>query len=134
MCAANLKCVVQKPYNMSQSDYPQKAWEGSERRTPTPMTRLVEAAVKEAMEEHEEKVKRHLDDRFDELKAIMLNAFPNGDPIGHKEFHQKQIEYMNDKIALWKEIRSKSIIGILWAGAGFLAMAVLEYVKRGMLK
>lgn len=98
------------------------------------MTRLVEAAVKEAMEEHEEKVKKHLDDRFDELKDIMLSAFPNGDPVGHKEFHQKQIEYMNDKIALWKEIRSKSIIGVLWATAGFIALAVLEYVKRSVLK
>lgn len=95
---------------------------------------MVEVAVKQAMEEHEVKVRQHLDDRFDELKAIMLSAFPNGDPIGHKEFHQKQIEYMNDRIALWKEIRSKSIIGILWAGAGFIAMAVLEYVKRGLLK
>lgn len=62
MWAANLKCWVQKPYTMSKPDYPQEAWEGSERRTPTHMTRLVEAAVKEAMEEHEEKVKRHLDD------------------------------------------------------------------------
>lgn len=120
---------------MSRPNLYQESWDGSERRvSPGHLTELVEVAVNEAMVKHEDKVRKHLDDRFDELKAIMLSAFPNGDPVGHKEFHQKQIEYMNDKIALWKEIRSKSIIGILWATAGFIAMAVLEYVKRSVLK
>lgn len=95
---------------------------------------MVEVAVKQAMEEHEVKVRQHLDSRFDELKSIMLSAFPENDPVKHREFHQKQIDFMNEKIALWKEIRSKSIVGILWASAGFVAMAILEYVKRGLLK
>ena len=120
---------------MSRPNIHQESWDSFERRVPpSQLTALVEVAVKEAMEEHEERVKKHLDDRFDELKAIMLSAFPNGDPIGHKQFHQKQIDYMNERIALWKEIRSKSIIGILWAAAGFMAMAVLEYIKRSVLK
>ena len=37
---------------------------------------MVEVAVKQAMEEHEVKVRQHLDSRFDELKSIMLSAFP----------------------------------------------------------
>lgn len=109
---------------------PDDMWGGENRRKPTRMTQLVEEAVQDAMDKLEVKVKAHLDHRFDELKAIMLSAFPDGDPIGHKQYHQKQIDYMNERISLWKDIRSKSIIGTLWLLAGFIGMATLEYVKR----
>ena len=99
-----------------------------------PMAILVEAAVRVAMEKHEDKAKQHLDSRFDELKAIMTSAFPEGDPVGHRQYHQKQIDYMNERMSLWKDIRSKSIIGILWLMLGFVGMAVLEYAKRKVLE
>lgn len=118
---------------MPRPDY-QQTDDGVDARTSTRMSQLVEVAVKEAMAKHEVKVKEHLDSRFDELKSIMLSAFPDGDPIGHKIYHQKQIDYMNEKIALWKDIRSKSIIGVLWAVLGFVGMATLEYLKREIQK
>ncbi len=109
-------------------------WDGPNRRKPTRMTELVEDAVKEAMEEHEEKVRQHLDARFNELKAIMLSAFPDGDPIGHRQYHQKQIDYMNERIALWRDIRNKSVVGTLWLLGSFIAMAAWEYIKRQVQK
>ena len=109
------------------------------------MTNELEAAVKQAMEKHEVKIKQeleiteaktkaHLDHRFDELKLIMISAFPDGDPVGHKQYHQVQIDFMNERRALWKDIRSKSIVGIIFMLLGFLGMAVIEYAKREITK
>lgn len=109
-------------------------WVGLNRREPTQMTKLIEETVKGAVESHEAKVKLHLDGRFDELKGIMLSAFPDGDPIGHRQFHQIQIDYMNERRQLWKDIRSKGIIGLLWLVLGLVGTAVWEYLKREAVK
>lgn len=116
------------------NDYQEESWEGQDRRAPSTMSQQIEQALKQAMERHDVQVKAHLDNRFDELKNIMLSAFPDGDPVGHRQYHQTQIDYMNERRLLWKDIRSKSIIGGLWLLLGFLGMAVIEYLKREITK
>lgn len=109
-------------------------WGDSNKRKPTPMPSEIEAAVKEAVEKNEARVKQHLDNRFDELKSIMLSAFPDGDPVGHKQYHQTQIDYMNERRQLWKDIRSKSVIGLLYLGLTLIGTAVWQYLQREIVK
>lgn len=104
-------------------------WVGEERRDSTHLSLRIQVAVNEAMEEHEKKVKGHIDGKFQELTDVILSAFPGDDPLGHRQYHQKQIDYMTEKMALWKDIRTKSVTGVLWLLLGLLGTALWEYFK-----
>jgi hypothetical protein len=114
---------------MADPDKSHPRWQGHERRAGHPAQAAIDQAVAAAMEQHESDSRRHMDKRFDELKAIMLSGFPENDPAGHRQYHQKQIDYMNERIALWRELRSKGVIGLLWLTLGLLGTAVWEYIK-----
>ena len=104
-------------------------WGGPERRDPTHLSMRIQLAVNEAMEEHEAKVKKHMDDKFNELTGVILSAFPGDDPAGHRQYHQKQIDYMTERMALWRDIRTKSVTGVLWLLLGLIGTALWEYFK-----
>lgn len=110
------------------------SWVGRDRRDPAHTSARIQLAVNEAMAEHEEKVKAHMDARFDQLTKIVVSAFPGDDPVGHRQYHQKQIDYMNERMALWKDIRSKSVTGIVWLLLGLLGTALWEYFKLEVRK
>ena len=104
-------------------------WAGPERRDNSHVSMRIQLAVNEAMEEHEKKVKEHIDNKFIELTKLIESAFPGDDPAGHRQYHQKQIDYMNERMALWKDIRAKSVTGVLWLLLGLLGTALWEYFK-----
>lgn len=96
--------------------------------------RTIEDAVDSAIRKHEEKAQHRIDEQIKKLEALVVSGFPNSDPKGHCEYHQKQIDYMNERIALWREVRNKSLAGIVWLLLALIGSAILEYVKKGLTK
>jgi hypothetical protein len=55
--------------------------------------------------------------------ALTLKAFPEGDPDGHKAYHEAQMKASEDKAAFWAKMRFElSRAGLL----GFLAWAGIQ--------
>lgn len=94
---------------------------------------LVELAVAKQLAARDEKLTSYIDLKFQELHDTFLGAFPDSDPAGHKAYHVEQIEYMKEKRALYKDIRSKTVVGIVWMGVVLLGTALLDYAKRRLL-
>lgn len=41
-----------------------------------------------------------------QLRNLMNEAFPSGDPNGHRRFHEAAIEAAEDRAKFWKEMRN----------------------------
>ena len=89
----------------------------------------IDQKIRDALEAHADEQKQHLDHKMEELRSMFCSAFPNGDPSGHRAYHETQIEYMNARIALWKEIRDKTLVGLVWLLLLATGSAILEYIK-----
>lgn len=62
---------------------------------------------------------------IDELRR----AFPNGDPDGHRRFHEAIIQKEEDKAQFYRTLRDKLVERGLWALLALLGAAVWLYVK-----
>ena len=63
------------------------------------------------------------------VATLMLKAFPEGDPDGHKAAHEADIQAAKDKAEFWKKMRFElSRAGLL----GFLAWAVIQIWKGAL--
>lgn len=84
--------------------------------------------------EMEGKLLGRMDDRFEELKKLFMDAFPGGDPHGHRIAHEKVIK-SSDR---WEKIKfgvlEKITSGGVWAGMLFVALAVWEQFKHEVKK
>lgn len=89
----------------------------------------IDRRVKQRLDEHMVLQARDLDVRFDELKTLLRSAFPGGDPIKHKQYHDEAIEYMQERRELWRSIREKTVTGVVWMGLTAFGAALWSYVK-----
>lgn len=108
-------------------------YEGPERRgealTEDRVKLMIGEAVKRALTEHEQHLMAHMDAQFATLRQTFAEAFPNGDPHGHRLAHEKAIRNASwwDKIK--SEAASKTITAGLWVTLAFVAMAIWEHIK-----
>ena len=102
----------------------------NDRRKDSPMPVLLELVKKvhESQKELDRKLTKHMTEETDELaKAItklMAEAFPEGDPGGHRRHHELVIQQAEERAKFWHEMR---LAAAKWAGIGllgFLATAV----------
>lgn len=80
--------------------------------------------MSEALEEHEEKMVKHMDGQFKRLESMFSSAFPGGDPAGHRMAHEAQIKQAVGWEKLKSEVVSKFLTGGLWMAAGWLALTL----------
>ena len=77
--------------------------------------------VHESQQELDAKLTRHMTDETDELAQaitkLMKEAFPEGDPDGHRRHHELVILREEEKAKFWHEMR---IAAAKWAGLGLL--------------
>lgn len=85
---------------------------------------LIERAVSEALEDHEAKMVRHMDQNFHRLETMFASAFPGGDPAGHRMAHETQIKQAVGWEKLKSEVVSKFLTGGLWMAAGWGLLAL----------
>ena len=67
----------------------------------------------------------------EEIAKLMNNAFPEGDPSGHRTYHESQMAAIADNAAFWKTMRNEvskwGILGVL----GFIVIAALKHFLEG---
>lgn len=95
---------------------------------------LIQFRVAEAVEAERENMKGNIATAVAACEARMLLAFPDSDAVGHKRFHEQEIENNKERKALMKDIRHKAIIGFIWLFVGLGSTAFWEYIKREVHK
>ena len=91
---------------------------------------MIQEAVSKALATHEQHLTLHMDKQFALLRQSFADAFPGGDPHGHRIAHEKAIRNAGwwDKIK--SEAASKTITASLWVTLAFIAMSVWEHIKQ----
>jgi len=73
-----------------------------------------------------DKLTAHMTEEAQELASaierLMSDAFPAGDPAGHKRYHEAFIQQAEDKAEFWKKMRLELA---KWGLLGFLGWAVV---------
>ena len=90
---------------------------------------MIQEAVSKALVTHEQHLMLHMDKQFAALRHTFSEAFPGGDPHGHRIAHEKAIRNAGwwDKIK--SEAASKTITAGLWVTMAFIAAAIWEHIK-----
>ena len=84
------------------------------------------------------RLSQHMHDETLELAEaivkLMLRAFPEGDPDGHKRHHEAVIKAAEEKAEFWKSMRKKvtewGLVGVL----GWAAFALWAAFLKGPVK
>lgn len=66
---------------------------------------------------------------MEEMRELFDSAFPEGDPKGHRAYHEEQLALLKERTAFWREIRQKTLVALLWAALLALGTATLDYLK-----
>lgn len=74
-----------------------------------------------------------LERRADEMERRFTEAFPAGDHLGHRAYHDMMIEEARDRKKLIAAVKEKTIGGLVWAGVIAIGLSMFQYVKA-MLK
>lgn len=95
---------------------------------------MIQEAVSKALTNHEQHLTAHMDRQFALLKQSFADAFPSGDPHGHRLAHEKAIRNATGWDKLKSDLLSKFLTAGLWVAAGWLAFAVWEAFKHEVRK
>lgn len=91
---------------------------------------MIQEAVSKALVTHEQHLTLHMDRQFASLKQTFADAFPGGDPHGHRLAHEKAIA----NASWWDKAKSDAFAKLtaagLWAVVVFLAVAAWEHIKQ----
>ena len=109
-------------------------WDGIERRISDPRTLRdlhdrIDARIRIHLDEHNKQEAERLERSFNELKSILISAFPDDDPKKHRDYHEDVMQYMKDNREMWKSIREKTLAGLIWAGVAALGAAIWQVIK-----
>jgi hypothetical protein len=94
---------------------------------------LINEALTNALEQHENKMLVHLDTKFEQVVTAFASAFPGGDPHGHRLAHEKAIRTATEWDKMKADVTSKFLSAGLWATVGFVAFAVWDSVKAHII-
>jgi len=109
-------------------------YDGPERRESTltedRVKLMIQEAVQTALTAHEQHLMQHMDRQFASLRHTFSEAFPGGDPHGHRLAHEKLIA----NASWWDRVKSdavgKATAAGLWAVIVFLCVAAWEHIKQ----
>lgn len=93
---------------------------------------MVEEEVERRLSKLEEKLMLHMDSKFAQLHRLISDAFPGGDPHGHRAYHELQIKQADGWEKIKGEVLSKFLSSGLWVAAGWLAFSVWQAFKEGV--
>lgn len=93
---------------------------------------MIEEEVERRVSKLEERLMLHMDAKFAQLHKLISDAFPNGDPHGHRMFHERQIKDADTWASMKADILSKFLTSGLWVAAGWLAYAIWQSFKQSV--
>lgn len=110
------------------------SYDGPERRTASltedRVALMIEQAVQTALRNHEQHLMTHMDKQFATLRHAFSEAFPGGDPHGHRLAHEKFISNANWWDRVKADAAGKLATAGIWVFLLFLAAAAWEYIKH----
>ena len=95
---------------------------------------MIQEAVQKALAAHEQHLTLHMDKQFASLRQTFSEAFPGGDPHGHRLAHEKAIRNATGWDKLKAEVASKFLTAGLWVAVGWMAIAIWEAFKHEVKK
>jgi len=128
------------------SDFDHTKYEGPERREPrtfcpaapsvseAQISVMIEEELERRLGKFEDKMLLHMDVKFAQLHKLITDAYPNGDPHGHRAYHELQIKQADGWDKIKGDILSKFLTSGLWLGAAYLAFAVWQAFKSDVQK
>lgn len=93
---------------------------------------MIEEEVERRVSKLEERLMMHMDTKFAQLHKLISDAFPDGDPHGHRMFHERQIKDADSWSRIKGEVLSKFLTSGLWVAAGWLAYAIWQSFKQSV--
>jgi hypothetical protein len=93
---------------------------------------MIEEEVERRISKLEDKLMMHMDLKFGQLHKLISDAFPGGDPHGHRMFHEKSIKDADSWSKIKGEVLSKFLTSGLWVAAAWLAFAVWQSFKESV--
>ena len=91
---------------------------------------MIAEAVSKALATHEQHLMTHMDKQFASLRQTFAEAFPDGDPHGHRLAHERFIA----NAGWWEKVKadaaSKLATAGIWTFCLFLCAAAWEYIKH----
>lgn len=123
--------ATKHPMSTPDSDRP---WSGPERRSLNEDTvrLMIKQDVEDAIKESQDELRTHMDEKFKELREFVASAFPNGDPTGHRQAHEKAIRdadwWAKFKLGLFEKI----VLGGVMGAVAFLGAAAWEHFKTAL--
>ena len=90
---------------------------------------LIDRRVAAEVEVRFLRMDQKMDAGLKEIRNMLTSAFPAGNPEEHRRYHEEIMAYMEEKRALWRAIREKTLISLAWAALVALGSAVWHYIK-----
>jgi hypothetical protein len=128
------------------SDFESSQYEGPDRRASRTMcpaapsvseaqiALMIEEEIERRMSKFEDRMLLHMDAKFAQMHKLITDAFPAGDPHGHRAYHELQIKQADGWDKIKGDILSKFLTGGLWLAAGYLDFAVWQAFKQDLHK
>jgi hypothetical protein len=128
------------------SDFENSKYAGEERRQARTMcpaapsvseaqiSLMIEEEIERRMSKFEDRMLLHMDAKFAQMHKLITDAFPQGDPHGHRAYHELQMKQADGWDKIKAEILSKFLTGSLWIAAGWLAFVVWQAFKNQVTK
>ena len=91
---------------------------------------MVEEEVERRLAKFEDKIIAHMDVKFGQMHKMFSDAFPDGDPHGHRMYHERSIKTADQWSKFKMGLVDKLAAGGAWAILGFVALALWDYFKR----
>ena len=93
----------------------------AERRANDSLMVLLMQQIHQKVEDMDKKLSQHMSEETlllaEEIAKLINKAFPGEDPLGHRTYHETQMQAAADRAAFWKamriEISKWGIIGLL---------------------
>lgn len=92
----------------------------------------VDEEVERRLEKLENKLMQHMDAKFAQLHRVISDAFPGGDPHGHRAYHELQIKQADGWDRLKADILSKFLTSGLWVASGYLFYLIWSSIKENL--
>lgn len=93
---------------------------------------MIEEEVERRMDKTEQKLMLHMDTKFAQLHKLITDAFPEGDPHGHRMFHEKSIRDADAWARIKGDVLSKFLTSGLWVAAGYLVYLMWGAFKESV--
>ena len=90
---------------------------------------------KPQIERHDNtELRKHFDDRFDQLEALIKSGFPDGDLGSHRRVHEQHIKEAAEKAEVRLAIKKSVLSSGVWLALLTIVVAVASYFGIGVKK